>query len=205
MTEDDELLARVHCFEERALVEVYDRYSQGIYRYARRLLGDEDLAEECVAETFSRFLLALKRSKGPRKSLQAYLYRTAHNWITDCYRRNQPDGFPSRLLGTDGPSVRHPARMTPAGQPGLISQEGVDPADPRPDPHQQLMDSLERQQLRKALACLTPDQRQVIGLKYIEDWNNAQIAAALQKPVSAVKALQHRALARLRKLLDGEA
>jgi len=68
---EGELLALVHRFDEQALAEVYDRYSPGIYRYAVRLLGDQDLAEECVAETFSRFLKALKQGKGPHKYLRA--------------------------------------------------------------------------------------------------------------------------------------
>ena len=48
---------------------------------------------------------------------------------------------------------------------------------------------------------LTPDQRQVILLKFFEGWNNASIAAAINKPVGAVKSLQHRALKALRRVL----
>jgi RNA polymerase sigma-70 factor (ECF subfamily) len=177
MINDDELLVRVHRFEESALVEVYDRFSQGIYRYARRILGDEDLAEDCVSETFSRFLQVIKRRKGPEKHLQAYLYRTAHNWITDHYRRHKPE------------SQIHENSMV---------------EDVNSNPHQQLMNSQDGQLVRKALAKLTPDQRQVIMLKYFEDWENPEIAEVLQKPVGAVKSLQHRALVRLRRLLEGE-
>ncbi len=48
---------------------------------------------------------------------------------------------------------------------------------------------------------LTPEQRQVISLKYLEDWTNEEIARSLNKPVGAVKSLQHRALGSLRRLL----
>lgn len=176
MKEDEELLARIQHFEERALVEAYDRYSPGIYRYARRLLGDEYMAEDCVSETFSRFLMALKGGNGPRRNLSAYLYRVAHNWITDCYRRKPPQDS--------------------------VLEESVQ-ADSHHDPHQRVLLALEEQGVRKALFSLTPDQRQVIVLKYVEEWDNLQIAAALQKPVGAVKSLQHRAITRLRRLLGG--
>ena len=83
------LLEQVKRYEEPALIEVYDRYSPEIFRYASRLLGDRDLAEDCVSDTFSRFLTALKHGNGPQQHLRAYLYRVAHNWITDHYRRNQ--------------------------------------------------------------------------------------------------------------------
>jgi RNA polymerase sigma-70 factor (ECF subfamily) len=62
-------------------------------------------------------------------------------------------------------------------------------------------DEMELQQVRSALALLTPDQRQVITLKYLEEWENEDIARALNKPVGAVKSLQHRAIESLRRLL----
>jgi RNA polymerase sigma-70 factor, ECF subfamily len=49
---------------------------------------------------------------------------------------------------------------------------------------------------------LTPDQRQAIILKYLEDWENNAIAQAMNKPVGAVKALQHRGLEALRRILN---
>ncbi len=59
-------------------------------------------------------------------------------------------------------------------------------------------------QVRKAIQQLTPDQQQVIALKYLEGWNNEEIAEAVKKPIGAVKSLQHRALARLKKHLESK-
>lgn len=171
------LLQRARQIDVQALAEVYDRFSPAIYAYAMRLLGDNDLAEECVAETFSRLLTALKNGGGPQEYLRAYLYRIAHNWITDRFRRNPP-------MAALDPYLR---------------------ADERSEPHKVVADELERQQVRAALAVLTPDQRQVITLKYVEELDNFEIAAALKKPVSAIKALQHRALAALRRILEMQA
>jgi RNA polymerase sigma-70 factor (ECF subfamily) len=58
------------------------------------------------------------------------------------------------------------------------------------------------EKLRMALQKLTPDQRQVILLKFIEGFSNQEVAETLSKPVGAVKSLQHRALVALRHLLD---
>jgi RNA polymerase sigma-70 factor, ECF subfamily len=85
-----ELLRRAKCFDLQALAEVYDQYSPEFFAYSARLLGCSEDAEECVAETFSRFLRALKNGGGPRDHLRAYLYRIAHNWITDRYRQQPP-------------------------------------------------------------------------------------------------------------------
>jgi RNA polymerase sigma-70 factor (ECF subfamily) len=177
MSNEATLLQQVIKLEEQALIEVYDRFNDGLYRYAMRLLGDENMAEDCVSETYRRFLEALQQHKGPRKHLKAYLYRIAHNWITDSYRRQRPQ---YDLLETQ-------ADLHPDADPSLVAAR-----------------TLENQQLRRLLAELTPDQRQVITLKFLEDWSNEEIAAVLQKPVGAVKSLQHRGLRRLRLLMEGE-
>jgi RNA polymerase sigma-70 factor (ECF subfamily) len=172
---DQALLKRAKRFEAQALEEIFDTFSQGIYRYAYRLLGDEDLASECMSETFSRFLAALKRDSGPSDYLQAYLYRIAHNWVTDYYRSKIP---PSLSLDT------------------------VALPDSAGDPHHIFSEKASSQQLRQALALLTPDQRQVIVLKYLQDWENPAIAQTLNKPVGAIKALQHRGLEALRRIMS---
>lgn len=170
------LLARARQFNDDALAEIYDRFSPALYAYAMRLTGDPNTADECVAEVFSRFLTALRHGKGPGEHLKAYLYRMAHNWITDLYRRARPE-----------------AELDPE----LRANDVV-------EPHVQAALRMEQQMLRSALGLLTPDQRQVIALRYLEELDNAEIAAVVQKPVGAVKALQHRALAALRRILAPE-
>lgn len=176
VTSEEALLSRAQQFEPEALTEIYDCHSPGIYRYALRLLGNTDLAEECVAETFSRFLLTLRNGKGPKQHLQAYLYRIAHNWVTDQYRRAPP----------------------------TLPLESSLPADDALSPHQILVQHAEQERVRWALSRLTPEQRQVMVLKFLEEWTNEQVALALGKPIGAVKSLQHRAIATLRRMLISE-
>lgn len=61
--------------------------------------------------------------------------------------------------------------------------------------------NLDLQQIRDALRTLTPEQQQVIALRFIEGWDNAEVAVVMQKPEGAVKSLQHRALATLKRIL----
>jgi RNA polymerase sigma-70 factor, ECF subfamily len=160
--------------EQTELVAIYDRYSPGIYRYAMRLLGDDCLAEDCVSETFSRFLKALHAGQGPKDHLQAYLYRIAHNWITDNYRRQPPAAFELEERMVDGDQA-HP-------------ENSVDLR-------------LEQQQVRSALCCLPADQQQVVILRFLQGWEHDEIAAVMQKPAGTIRVLQHRAIAALQKLL----
>lgn len=168
------LLQRARKFDREALAEIYDNHSPEIFRYAYRLTGSVEEAEECVSETFTRLLQALYHGRGPKDYLRAYLFRTAHNWITDQYRRKAP---PNLSLESDQVPHDHPLSHPPAD------------------------DKFERERVRDALRLLTPDQRQVIVLRFIEDWSIEDIARLLDKPVGAVKALQHRAIGTLRKIL----
>lgn len=172
---EEELLIKAKVFDLDSLGLIYDKYSPGIYRYALRLLGEENLAEDCVADTFSRFLKTLRTGHGPEMHLQAYLYRIAHNWITDSYRRN-----PFKTIELDE-TVQSDENF----RPEFIADQNI-----------------ENQQVRNALQALTPDQRQVICLRFIEGWQNEQVAEVLDRPIGAVKALQHRALETLRRLLS---
>ena len=172
------LLDEARKLDRQALVSIYDHYSPRLFRYAYRLLGDSDLAEECVSETFSRFLHALKEGRGPHTHLQAYLYRIAHNWAADTYRRRPPP--------------TEPLEFTQA-------------ADPSGNPAQIVTQKLEQERVRTALLILTQEQQQVILLKFLEGWTYDEIASALGKTVEATRALQHRALAVLRRSLIEEA
>ena len=176
MGDERDLLQRARAYDQAALARIYDEYSPRIYRYAWQLLGDEVLAEECVADSFSRFLQALRNKRGVQDHLQAYLYRIAHNWITDRYRRQPPAALE-------------------------LSETLPDPGN---DPPTQTEGNMRRQQLCCALYKLTAEQRQVVVLKYLEGLSNEEIARSVGRPVTAVKALQHRALAALRRLLPAE-
>jgi RNA polymerase sigma-70 factor (ECF subfamily) len=174
LNEERRLLSAAKRFDRDALAEIYDLYQAELYRYAYRQLGNPQQAEDCVSETFSRFLAALRGGKGPRKYLRAYLFRIAHNWISDQYRRTPPTEvqFDLELL-----------------------------ADNHQDLEETVISGIAQDRVRASLALLTPDQRQVIILKFLEGWRNDEIAAALGKPVGAVKSLQHRGLAALRRIL----
>ena len=63
------------------------------------------------------------------------------------------------------------------------------------------LDALQ-QQLREAVSRLTADQQQVIVLKFVEDLSNAQVGIIMGKPEGAIKSLQHRALAALRRQVE---
>lgn len=166
------LLKRAREFEMQALTDLYDHFSPAIYSYSMRMLESSALAEECVAETFSRLLHAFKKGKGPKENLRAYLYRIAHNWITDYYRRRQPD------------------------QPG---EEELEKLEDSSDLMQETETLFSRQRVRQILLQLPEQQQQIIQLRYFEGWELEEIAACLKRSVNYVKVNQHRAVNALRR------
>jgi RNA polymerase sigma-70 factor (ECF subfamily) len=172
----DAWLPKAFQLDEQALSEIYQTLSPALYRYAYRLLGDIHDAEDIVAEAFQRLLMSLQHGRGPRQYLSAYLYRIAHNLITDRYRRRPQSDLPlDETLEASGDDLTQTAAI-----------------------------HLAQDRARRALWTLTPDQRLVITLKFFEELSNEEVAAALNKPVGAVKSLQHRGLNALRRVLAVE-
>lgn len=167
-------LQRARAFDRAELAAIYDEYSPLLYRYIYRQVGEVETARDVTAQVFERFLHTLRQGHGPDQQLKAWLYRTAHNLVIDHYRRQQ-----------------HRQHLP-------LDEALVDAAD---DPVSRAETHLTAADLRSALQQLTPDQQQVIALKFLGQFSNAEVAAVLDKPIGAVKSLQHRALAALQRQL----
>ena len=170
----DVLLKKARSFDQAALGDIYDQFSDALYAYAFKQVGDTQVAEDLVAETFKRFLIALERGGGPKEHLKAYLYRITHNLITDLYRREPP---PSLELDED-----------------RLAEEKTDPSGI-------ISDLQEADVVRRALKLISPEQRQVIVLRFLEGWSTQEIAQVMEKSLGAIKALQHRGVAALQRIL----
>ena len=159
-----------------ALAAIYDAYNEELYRYAFRLVGDVTRAEDLMSETFSRFLSALERGGGPKTHLRAYLYRTTHNLAMDQMRRAKKERIEANVESQVEQNIRDTERSV---EHKSLGEQAV-----------------------SMLRHLTGEQQQVLILKFFHGMNNAEIAETMQKTVGAVKALQHRALNSLRRVMD---
>jgi RNA polymerase sigma-70 factor (ECF subfamily) len=182
-TPDSRLLERAREDDAQALAEIYDLYAESIYRYLYRYLGDEAQAEDLTSEVFLKLLQALHTPRAPRDHLQGWLYRVAHNQAMDWFRRQKKRVSDSLEVGPDG-------------HPELVA---VDDA-----PLSSLEKRQSQQQLREAIRRLTTDQQRVILLRFGEGLKCKEVAELMGKSEGAIKILQHRAIKRLRKLLDRE-
>jgi RNA polymerase sigma-70 factor (ECF subfamily) len=173
--QEDLLLERAQQFDPKALAEIFDAYYERIHSYIYRRTGSPSMSEDMAGEVFLRLLEAIKTGRGPRTNLLAWLYRVAHNLIVDHYRRQSK----AKTQSLEDWLVSVPDTMS----------DGVDR-------------ELTKEQLRQAISRLTGDQQQVIVLKFVEGLSNAQVGIILGKPEGAIKSLQHRALAALRRQIE---
>lgn len=174
VTDERDLLERAKQYEEAALGELYDRYAPRIYAYVYRRVGDACLAEDLTGDVFVRVMQAIQAQHFWHTSFKAWLYRIAHNLVVDHYRRRPP----APELELDERRVA--AEDTPAS---IVAQR------------------LSRGRVRAAIGRLTPDQQQVLALRFGEGMKAREVAEVMDRSVGAVEALQHRALAALRRVL----
>jgi len=175
MLTDEELLMAANQFHQEALLEIYDRFQGQLYAYAYRTVLDPAIAEECVAATFQKFLEILQKGKGPSRDLRAYLYRVSHNWMMDWFRHSRKE------------------------QPIDDSDETTWVAQSK-SPADSLADKLTQIELVNKMSKLTIEQREVLVLRFIDEYSLIETAEIIKKPIGAVKSLQYRALEALRRM-----
>jgi RNA polymerase sigma-70 factor (ECF subfamily) len=171
-----DLLAAARTYDEAALGELYDRYEAKIYSYIFRRTGDESLAEDMTSQVFMKMLESIRDEKAWHSSFSGWLYRIAHNLVIDYYRRRERQNTVN--IEETGPT--------------LIDVH---------DPEETVAARLDAERLRAAIRRLTPEQAEVVTLRFLEGYNVAEVAAMLGRTEGAVKALQYRAVTTLRLFL----
>lgn len=164
--------------DPEAFGELYDRFLDRVYRYLYFRLGDRVEAEDLAEQVFLKAWEAIPRFRWQGRPFLAWLYRLAHNALVDHLRARRPT--------TSLDDVERPLDL-PSERASLI-----------------LNGRLDASILAGAIKQLTPEQQQVILLKFSEDLENAQIARILEKREGAIRALQLRALLSLRRILEAQ-
>lgn len=175
--DDRDLLRRVRDRDEEAFRGLFRRYGPTALALARRVVRRPHLAEETVQEAF----LALWRNPGgydPRRgSVRAWLMSTVHHRAVDVVRREE-----AQRRRAEAASANPPAEEDVAA--AVIEELGL------PE---------ERATVRRALAELPLEQREVIELMYFDGLSQSRIAARLGLPLGTVKS---RTLLGMRKLRE---
>jgi len=168
-----ELVERAKRGDRDALEELYLLHFDRIYSYLHMSVGNRHDAEDLTTQTFLKMLEAIGRFEWKSVPFSAWLFRIAHNLAMDFFRagrRVQPEEEVPEPPGSEEASAEFHA-----------------------------LHSIGRSSMLDLIADLSPEQRQVLTLKFVFDFANGDVAEILGKTEGAVKSLQHRALATLQK------
>jgi len=171
------IVDRAKAGDEAAFSMIYRQFADPLYRYLYARCGDIELAEHLTGDLWVRVVEKLPMFRfptdGPDAAFAAWLYRIARNLLIDTYRRQSKAPLPlhETISATDAP------------------------LDERVMVHET------RQELNHAMDQLTPEQREVLLLRFGENYKHAQVADVMGRSEGAVRLLQHRALAALARIL----
>jgi len=173
---DDATLVRAAQRDPLDFAHLYDRYVTPVYRFCYRRLGTVAAAEDAASSTFFKALAALPGFDAGAGSFRSWLFTIAHNVVRDQMRARQRR--PEQALGDTFELIDH-----------------------APTPEELAIARDERRRLQTALAALPGDQQRIIELR-LAGLDGPEIASALGRTPGAIRTAQHRAIAKLRTLLN---
>ncbi|MAE60730.1 MAG: hypothetical protein CMJ49_05145 [Planctomycetaceae bacterium] len=180
-TQGDWVLRAAATGDADAWRKLIDRHSGRVYGLIYRQCGDRELAEEICQATFVRVLDKLDGYQEQGK-LEAWLCRIALNLLRDEMRRRKRQAAPTDFGATP---------------PEALGATG------REDGPSDRLEAAERaEQLRRAVATLPEADRELLSLRYTAELSYQQIAEMLGQPLGTVLARGHRALKKLKAILD---
>lgn len=195
------LIAGLRARDESAFVELVDRYSAALRRFALTFVRTGAVADEVVQEAWIAVLNGIDRFEG-RSSLKTWLYRIVANQARTRASR-EARSVPFSALASeddDSPSV-DPDRFRPAGSE-YAGHWTSHPVSFDTLPEQRLLSGETRAVIDKAIGALPATQRLVITLRDIEGFDSAEVAELLDLSEGNQRVLLHRARSRVRAALE---
>ncbi len=170
------LVERAQAGEREALEELYLIHFDRIYSYLHVTVGNRHDAEDLTTQTFLRMLESIGKFRWQSAPFSAWLFRIAHNLAIDHFR------------------------STKRWQPEEEVPEP--PPDERTSAEEGALEAIGRKSMLELIEELSHEQQQVLTLKFVFNFANAEAAVILGKTEGAIKSLQHRALASLQRQLE---
>jgi RNA polymerase sigma-70 factor, ECF subfamily len=157
--------------EERFL-KVYDENSEKILRHITLRVGNQELAEDLLQETFMKAWRTLSENKQEIENLRAFIYRIAGNLIIDHYRSKHKEAF----------ELKENHELAD----NFSIEDTIDQA-------------ITKQKLDEILKDLPEDAREIIIYKYIDSLRVREISHLCGKSVMNINVIAHRAMKQLKK------
>ena len=170
---EENVLARASEGDPEAFTYIYEKYVARIYSYVFYRIGSETDAEDITSRVFYRAFGHISNYVDKGIPFSAWLYRIAHNLVANWHRDN------------------HRRKEVPL-------EDQIELPAHIDHPERAVEKSQEMELLLRGIRRLSPDRQQLLILKFVEDYSNAEIGEIMGKSEGAIKSLYHRALIALR-------
>ena len=174
MQDEQGLVQRAQRGDKEAFAQLYEVHFDKIYRYAILRVGNKAEAEDMTQQVFVKAFESINSFRWKGIPFSAWLYRIAHNLVVDHIRREKK-------------------RPTVPLEESLVVGNS--------EPHTEVERKLDIERMVSATRQLTEAQREVISLRFAAGLPITEVAKTMGKSEGAVKALQHSAIAALRRIL----
>lgn len=173
--EIEKLIDRAIDGDGDAFGRLYDMHVDRVYRHIYYLVSNNSDAEDLTQQAFIKAWQAIGQYKKTASPFLAWLIKISHNLVIDFYRSKKTE------INVDFDVV---ATKTEVNPEHLVEVR------------------FNQQEIRQAINKLRGDQQQVILMRFIEGFSYPEIAATLGKSEGAIRVILHRALVKLRKVLE---
>lgn len=182
--EEKDLITGACGGNSNAFGELYDRHAPRIYRFIFLKIANKNDTEDLLHEVF----LAAWRTIGKYKEQEnvpftSWLYQIARNKIIDYYRQVKRNISLDEILKENA----LPTEFVSAAHHTIVNA---------------LNATYEMQAIMNALGRLNDNQQNILILRYIEDLSPEEIGSVLKKTPGAVRLIQHRALKKLKTVIE---
>ena len=159
--------------------KLYDKHIDGLFAFGSRFMNDRETLKDCIQDVFVK-LYTRKNGLSAVSNIESYLYISLRNRIHDEFRRN------TKICDSE---------ITDANMQMIAEND---------DHYRELMEH--QQSLSEAFRGffdkLSPRQRQIINLYYLEHRKYDDICRIMGINYQSVRNLMHRSISRLRKYAD---
>jgi RNA polymerase sigma-70 factor (ECF subfamily) len=182
---DADLLARFAEGDEDAFRAIVNRYKNSLYAFLRKFLNQQDLVEDVFQETFLQLFTSIE-SFDVSRPLRPWLFTIAANKAKDALRKQQ------RTAAVAIGSIADAQEMSFDDVLNTLSADNVAPYD-------SLQVNETASQVRKIIADMPENLREILILAYFNKFSYKQMAEILSIPIGTVKSRLHTAVGRFAK------
>jgi RNA polymerase sigma factor (sigma-70 family) len=177
-TSDEAMLVqRAISHDAEAFGTLYDMHVDRVYKHIYYRVGNEADAEDLTQQVFLNAWQAIHKYKKTASPFIAWLMTVSHNLVVDFYRTKKDKAYLEAEVLANG-SASSPERAAET--------------------------SFEQQRLRSAILQLGSDEQQVVILRFMEGFEFTEIASLMKKKEGNIRVILHRALVKLRNILEKE-